>query len=229
MPSRGSAFDRWRGIVSGMTRFPTIALAGAFGAALLLAACTKESDVRPDKGPEVKPVYEDGKLGETSGDGTPTKPAAATPPAPKPTTPPATPPTTPPTTPPATPPSAPPAGGASAAAPALSGSLAVNVTYLDRSMIPPACTVEAKLVDVSKADAPAVTLAEQSLESKGGPPFGFTLTYDKGKIDPAHSYAVQARISKDGKLLYVSDTVNAVLTRGAPTDKIEVIVKKQAG
>ena len=40
--------------------------------------------------------------------------------------------------------------------------------------------------------------------------------YDPARIQEKFTYAVQARIEVDGKLLYISDRHYAVLTQGAP-------------
>lgn len=136
-----------------------------------------------------------------------------------------------PTTPPAGAAAATPAGAAAtppaaAGTAALSGKLAAKVSYLERIMLPPGATVKVQLVDVSRADAPAIVINEKSLVTTGGPPYAFELTYDPAKIDPSHSYAVQARIERDGKLIYINDARHGVLTRGEPMDAVEVIVKR---
>ncbi len=52
------------------------------------------------------------------------------------------------------------------------------------------------------------------LESPGNPPFKFTIAYDPTRIDPWHRYAVRARITVDGQLMFTSDTHYGVLTQG---------------
>ena len=58
-----------------------------------------------------------------------------------------------------------------------------------------------QLADVSKQDAPAKVLAEQIISNPGQSPIPFDLSYDPDAIVPSHSYAVQARIEWEGKLL----------------------------
>jgi putative lipoprotein len=82
-------------------------------------------------------------------------------------------------------------------------------------------TVE--LADVSLQDAPAKVLAEQIISNPGGSPIPFELSYDPDAIVPNHSYAVQARIEWEGKLLFRNDTRHCAITRGCPT-KLEVAV-----
>lgn len=100
-----------------------------------------------------------------------------------------------------------------------------TVTYLQRSALPPTATIQVQLADVSRADAPAVVLAEQRIDAQGRQvPFPFELTYDPSRIDPRMTYAVQARIEAGGRLLFINDTRYAVITRGAPT-RVEIVVR----
>lgn len=87
-----------------------------------------------------------------------------------------------------------------------------NVAYRERIALPPTAQIEVKLDDVSLADAPSRTMASQSFASEGKQvPFAFSLTVDRADIDPRHSYAVSARITDaDGKLMFITDTRNAV-------------------
>jgi uncharacterized lipoprotein YbaY len=104
--------------------------------------------------------------------------------------------------------------------------LSGTVTYRSRIALPPSAVVEVKLQDVSRADAAAITVAEQTIATKGKQvPIPFHLAYDAGKINSRYSYAVQVRILVDGKLRWISTTRNAVLTQGAPTTDIEVVVQ----
>lgn len=42
-------------------------------------------------------------------------------------------------------------------------------------------------------------------------PFAFSLTVDRNRLDPRHTYAVAARISDaDGRLMFITDTHNGV-------------------
>ena len=92
-----------------------------------------------------------------------------------------------------------------------------TVYYLQRIALPPDALVEVKLVDISKQDVPAVTIAEQKITNHSQVPIPFELHYDLAKIDSRMTYAVQARIERGGKLLFVSTQVIPVITRGNPT------------
>jgi uncharacterized lipoprotein YbaY len=111
---------------------------------------------------------------------------------------------------------------AGAQSPAVTG----TVTYLQRSALPPDAVIKVQLADVSKADAPAEVISTQTIESGGKQvPFPYTLPYDQAKIVESHEYAVSARIESGGKLLFISTQRYAVITRGNPTENVEIVVQ----
>lgn len=100
-----------------------------------------------------------------------------------------------------------------------------TVTYLQRIALPPNAIVEVKLQEVSRLDAPAVTLAEQTIPTEGRQvPFAFELSYDTSQINPSYTYVVQARILVDGELRWINNTAYRVITQGNPTT-VEIIVQ----
>lgn len=99
-----------------------------------------------------------------------------------------------------------------------------TVTYRPRIALPPNAVVEVSLVDVSRADAPAITLASQRIVTGGRQvPIPFQLVYNPDSIDERYSYAVQARIMVDGELRFINTSRVAVLTQGHPS-QVEVVV-----
>jgi uncharacterized lipoprotein YbaY/heat shock protein HslJ len=99
-----------------------------------------------------------------------------------------------------------------------------TITYLQRIALPPQAIIEVQLVDVSRADAPATVIAFTTLEADGRQvPLPFYLPYDPTQIDERNSYAVQARITIDGELRFITTERFAVITQGNPTT-IEVRV-----
>ena len=89
-----------------------------------------------------------------------------------------------------------------------------------------AAVITVKLVDVSRADAPAVLSAEQVITTAGRQvPFEFALEYDASIIQPSHTYAVQVRIENGDRLLFISDKMNPVITRDAPTH-LDIVVRR---
>ena len=91
-----------------------------------------------------------------------------------------------------------------------------SITYRERIALPPTAQVEITLADVSLADAPARTIAQQAFTADGRQvPFAFSLTVDQRPLDPRHSYAVSARISDaSGRLMFITDTRNSVAFDG---------------
>lgn len=111
------------------------------------------------------------------------------------------------------------AGGASEMA-----NVTGTVTYRQRIALTPSAIVEVKLLDVSRADAPAVTIAEQTIRPEGRQvPIEFELRYDPRRINPRHRYTVQARILEDGRLRFISTQAYPVIT-GGNSNTVEVIV-----
>jgi uncharacterized lipoprotein YbaY len=112
-------------------------------------------------------------------------------------------------------------------APALSGILTGSVTYRERVALSPEAVITVTLADVSKMDVAATTIATQVFTAAGKQvPFPFELTYDPATIDPRMTYAVQVRITEDGKLRFISTTMNPVLTRNAPVTDVKVEVQQ---
>ena len=101
-----------------------------------------------------------------------------------------------------------------------------TVTYRPRIGLPPNAVLSVKLLDVSRADAPSVTLAETRVGTDGDQvPLPFSLDYDSADVEARNRYVVRAEIfDAQGVLLWTTDTAYPVLTRGAPTDGVEVVL-----
>ena len=94
--------------------------------------------------------------------------------------------------------------------------LSGTVSFQEPVSLSPDATLTVVLADVSRQDAPAKVIAEQIISNPGQPPIPFKLSYDPDAIVPSHSYAVQARIEWEGRLVFINDTRYCVLTRGCP-------------
>lgn len=100
-----------------------------------------------------------------------------------------------------------------------------SVAYRERIALPPSAVVKVQLVDVSRADAPAVVLGEQLIRAEGRQvPFAFEISYDPKRIEERFTYAVQARIEVDGRLRFINDQRYPVLTRGAG-DRVDLLLR----
>lgn len=104
------------------------------------------------------------------------------------------------------------------------GTVTGTITYRERMALPEGATATVEIRDISRADAPAPVLAKATITPTGNQvPLSWIMTFDPAKIEPQASYSVSARINdKAGKLMWVSDTVEPVLTRGAPADLIDI-------
>lgn len=90
--------------------------------------------------------------------------------------------------------------------------------------------ITVRLQDISRQDAPALLLAETSLSAQGrSVPVPWTLEYDPAQVREKMTYAVRGEIrDAAGRLLWTTDTVHPVLTRGAPTDGVDILLRRAA-
>ena len=107
-------------------------------------------------------------------------------------------------------------------APAVSG----TVVYRERIALPDDAVVTVQLRDVSLMDVEAPLLGEEVIHPDGGQvPIPYKVPYDAEAIDERNSYSMSARIEDgSGKLLFISDTATPVITRGSPTEDVEIVV-----
>lgn len=102
-----------------------------------------------------------------------------------------------------------------------------SATYRERIALPPGATLEIELIDVSKADAPAVVIASDSVQVLRQVPIPFALAYDPALIDQKNRYALTARLVRDGETLFRSAATTPVLTQGAG-DTPEILLVSNA-
>lgn len=101
---------------------------------------------------------------------------------------------------------------------AVSGTL----TYRERVTLPANAVVTVQIARVAANSAPQV-VAEQRFTTNGAqPPFRYSLPYDPARIDPNATYTVQSNITVGGQLRYTTNTVYPVITRGAPTQNVNM-------
>lgn len=97
-----------------------------------------------------------------------------------------------------------------------SGVVTGTVGYRERIALPPDAVLTVRLLDVSRADAPAVELAAHQAVLAGGPPYAFSLTYDRQHVQATHTYSVRAEIRVGRELWFTTDTAVHVITQGSP-------------
>ena len=100
-----------------------------------------------------------------------------------------------------------------------------TVGYRERMALSPEAVVSVQLLDVSRADAAAITVGEQTIESPGQAPVAFAITYDPDAIDERNSYAVRAEILDRGQLIFTTDRHYPVITRGAMNEVSLVLLR----
>ncbi|KAF9208705.1 hypothetical protein BGZ49_007889 [Haplosporangium sp. Z 27] len=113
----------------------------------------------------------------------------------------------------------------------LSGTIVPSENVVaSRRRIGPNSKVLVQLLDVSLMDAPSVTLSEQILVTGANDtmlfPIEFSLQYDPEHIEERNSYSVSVRVedADSDNLTWISTSYNNVLTRGEPSNNIEVNV-----
>ncbi|MEX0327877.1 MAG: YbaY family lipoprotein [Ruegeria sp.] len=107
---------------------------------------------------------------------------------------------------------------------AFAGSIEGTATYRERIAVMPDTTLYVELLDVSRADAPSVTLSSQRY-ALTGVPAPFTLTYDDALVQEGMRYSVRATIAQGDKMLMTTDQVYPVLTNGAGSQADLVLVQ----
>ncbi|MEO5758238.1 MAG: YbaY family lipoprotein [Mesorhizobium sp.] len=88
--------------------------------------------------------------------------------------------------------------------------MAGQVMYRERIALPPNAVLSVQLADVSLADAPAAVIGEQKVTPAGQVPISFAIRFDPSVIRPQMTYALQARITVDDRLLFISDVRHQV-------------------
>jgi putative lipoprotein len=102
-----------------------------------------------------------------------------------------------------------------------------EASYRERIVLRAGAVLEVELLDISRADAPSQRLASIRIRAQGQVPIPFTLDYDPAMIEQNHTYAVTAKLILQGKVIYRSDTVHPVLTRGA-SNTVEILMVRMA-
>lgn len=101
-----------------------------------------------------------------------------------------------------------------------------NVVYRERMMLPKGARVEVELADVSRADAPSVTIARAEIDDAAASPIPYRLTYDPKLIDPRGRFALQARILDGERLMFVNMTHHAAF--GDERETTDILVQRVA-
>jgi putative lipoprotein len=110
--------------------------------------------------------------------------------------------------------------------PAAAATLRGEAFYRERIALPPDAVFEAVLQDISRADAPAEVLGASRLNPAGQPPFRFEIAFDDAALRPGGRYAVRAKVTLDGKLLFTTDRFIPAFDGSQP---LELLLVRAAG
>ena len=92
-----------------------------------------------------------------------------------------------------------------------------SVAYTAHSTLPPEAMLIVRIQDISRADAKALTLAEQRIDLAGQKvPIPFNLTVDRALLSKNAQITVTARIERGNTLLFINDTIYPALKDGEP-------------
>lgn len=111
-----------------------------------------------------------------------------------------------------------PAGVTAAAAPIALPAVQGTVNIRERIALPPDAVVTVTLSDASLADAPSRVIAQKAIRTEGKQaPFTFVLPFNPSDIQPNARIIVSAAITHNGQLMFITDTIQEVINRGAGT------------
>lgn len=115
------------------------------------------------------------------------------------------------------------------AANALSTAATVSgvASYRERMALPADARFEATLQDISRADAPADVIAQTRVDPAGQPPFRFEIKYDSARLQTGHTYALRARVTRAGQLLFTTDKHYPLPPEGQQADLMLVRAQQQ--
>ncbi len=115
--------------------------------------------------------------------------------------------------------------GAWAGGPVVSGTVSLKATrFRENVPLPAMATVHVEVLDLSMRNPGSALLGSESIWIAAGTlPVSFRIACDPSRVDPTHLYVVRARITDNGKVLFVSATPYYVLTRGTPGD-IDIVL-----
>ena len=100
-----------------------------------------------------------------------------------------------------------------------------SVFYRERIAMPEGSVVTVRLLDTSRAGAPAEVIGEQVIEEPPNVPVAFEIGYEPDSIDDSHSYAVAAQIEVNGQVTWRSTIHHPVLTRGAGHSAVVMVTR----
>ena len=98
----------------------------------------------------------------------------------------------------------------------VTGMVGGSATYRERIALSPEAVFEARLEDVSLADAPSELLGRTRIDAPGQVPIRFAIAYDPARIQARRTYIVRATIRDSGRLAFTTDRIYQPFVDGRP-------------
>lgn len=94
--------------------------------------------------------------------------------------------------------------------------------------LPSDAVLTVTLSDASLADAPAKVLSQRAVRTIGKQaPFSFVLPYNPAEIQPNARILLSAAVTVDGKLMFITDTVQEVINHGGTKADLNLVAVQQ--
>lgn len=103
-----------------------------------------------------------------------------------------------------------------------------TVTYRERFALPPDAEMRVTLYETKDAGAAPTFIAEQIVPRPGQIPLRFRVAFPPSVIDARAGYMLVARIEIGGRLAFVNERPEPVLTQGNPST-VDIVVKRATG
>jgi uncharacterized lipoprotein YbaY len=98
-----------------------------------------------------------------------------------------------------------------------------TVIYLTNTKLPDSAAIEVRLLRLDRDGNIDRVVASESFPKPPSMPLEFWLPYQPGLIEKRESYAMDAKITSGGKVLFLAPRSIPVLTKGNPTNA-EIVV-----
>lgn len=104
-----------------------------------------------------------------------------------------------------------------------------TINIRQRVALPPDAVLTVTLSDASLADAPARVLSQKAVRTEGKQaPFNFVLPYNQADIKPNARILLSSAITVNGQLMFITDTVQTVVTQGGNRADLVLVPVQQA-
>ncbi len=107
-------------------------------------------------------------------------------------------------------------------------SVSGTVWIRQKVALPPDAVLTVTLSDASLADAPAKVLSQRAVRTVGKQaPFSFVLPYNPAEIQPNARILLSAAVTVNGKLMFITDTVQEVINHGGTKADLNLVAVQQ--